>query len=58
VDDQNNKSDIVLASIPACHAGDRGSIPRVGVLLFGQPIHTLSSWSGQLIDLVVSNKIL
>jgi hypothetical protein len=23
----------IVASIPACHAGDRGSIPRVGVLL-------------------------
>ena len=22
-----------MASIPACHAGDRGSIPRVGVFL-------------------------
>ena len=24
----------IVASIPACHAGDRGSIPRVGGLLF------------------------
>jgi hypothetical protein len=23
----------IVASIPACHAGDRGSIPRVGELL-------------------------
>ena len=24
----------IVASIPACHAGDRGSIPRVGVCIF------------------------
>ncbi|KAL7506339.1 hypothetical protein ACHAXN_003637 [Cyclotella atomus] len=24
--------DSIVASIPACHAGDRGSIPRRGVL--------------------------
>ncbi len=29
---QNNDQirDSIVASIPACHAGDRGSIPRVG----------------------------
>ena len=33
--------DSIVASIPACHAGDRGSIPRRGVnKLFGQ----LSQW--------------
>ena len=26
--------DSIVASIPACHAGDRGSIPRLGVFLF------------------------
>ena len=24
----------IVVSIPACHAGDRGSIPRLGVKLF------------------------
>ncbi|KAG4081605.1 hypothetical protein H8356DRAFT_1752233 [Neocallimastix lanati (nom. inval.)] len=24
----------IVVSIPACHAGDRGSIPRLGVLPF------------------------
>ena len=28
--------DSIVASIPACHAGDRGSIPRRGVLTFSQ----------------------
>ena len=27
-----------MASIPACHAGDRGSIPRDGVFLFDEHI--------------------
>ena len=26
--------DSIVASIPACHAGDRGSIPRRGAFLF------------------------
>ena len=26
--------DSIVASIPACHAGDRGSIPRLGALFF------------------------
>ncbi len=26
--------DSIVVSIPACHAGDRGSIPRLGALLF------------------------
>ena len=26
--------DSIVASIPACHAGDRGSIPRRGVTTF------------------------
>ena len=26
--------DSIVVSIPACHAGDRGSIPRLGVCLF------------------------
>ena len=26
--------DSIVVSIPACHAGDRGSIPRRGVLFF------------------------
>jgi hypothetical protein len=26
--------DSIVASIPACHAGDRGSIPRRGVIIF------------------------
>ena len=25
--------DSIVVSIPACHAGDRGSIPRLGVFL-------------------------
>eukprot|EP00985_Skeletonema_marinoi_P006636 scaffold2885_cov155-Skeletonema_marinoi.AAC.1 len=28
--------DSIVASIPACHAGDRGSIPRLGALRFAQ----------------------
>ena len=26
--------DSIVVSIPACHAGDRGSIPRLGVFFF------------------------
>ncbi len=26
--------DSIVVSIPACHAGDRGSIPRLGVIIF------------------------
>ena len=26
--------DSIVVSIPACHAGDRGSIPRRGALIF------------------------
>ena len=29
-----NIRDSIVVSIPACHAGDRGSIPRLGVYFF------------------------
>ena len=31
----NSIRDSIVVSIPACHAGDRGSIPRLGVI-FGK----------------------
>ena len=30
----NQLHDSIVVSIPACHAGDRGSIPRRGVLFY------------------------
>ena len=37
--------DSIVVSIPACHAGDRGSIPRRGVLFFFQNDFTLDFFS-------------
>ena len=35
--------DSIVVSIPACHAGDRGSIPRHGELLFPE-LEISCSW--------------
>ena len=40
--EDNNTTDLsvrhsIVASIPACHAGDRGSIPRLGDYFYQQP---------------------
>ena len=36
----------IVVSIPACHAGDRGSIPRRGVYLFTHQTTFLQSMDG------------
>jgi hypothetical protein len=38
----------IVASIPACHAGDRGSIPRVGELL----LHNKSIADGDHLEIL------
>ena len=36
----------IVASIPACHAGDRGSIPRRGEQYFSRALCTLIRFTG------------
>ena len=38
--------DSIVVSIPACHAGDRGSIPRRGVFFFRRHANFKCSFQG------------
>ena len=38
--------DSIVVSIPACHAGDRGSIPRLG----GTKTFFIDNWSNPLVQ--------
>ena len=54
--------DSIVASIPACHAGDRGSIPRRGekpfYLCLLQENHQFLSWSSDGVNQSLSEKAL
>ena len=38
----------IVVSIPACHAGDRGSIPRRGVILLSKKYRPIFKYSSRM----------
>ena len=40
-----NMTEVIVVSIPACHAGDRGSIPRRGAMLLLGSLWLSNHWS-------------
>ncbi len=49
--------DSIVVSIPACHAGDRGSIPRHGVIIFKKFISIFNFFSFIIMKLYAKEEI-